>query len=431
MSRPATEGPADTLPDAGSRPDTEANDASSDDRPGRTPPDPFGSDLAGSVDDADPAPEEARVLVVSGLGHKNERHYGPLSDVAGETTLVCLNPRHDVESAKYREVPDVGPRPLRLVLLFFVALLEGYRTEYDAVASISLFPYGLYALALKAVYGYPASLGIIGIDLDHHARQWYGPLPRWAFRRFDAVSVPGPSHAADLEDCGVPRERIEILANAIDVERYRPADRGTGDAEDDHDYDYDYEFIWVGRFSEEKAPMRFVESLVALEKRDSTGEFRAVMVGDGPLRDAVAATLEAHGLGDRVDLPGWVDDPRPYYRRSATFVLTSRRDALPLVMLEAMASGLPPVVPSVGSVPDVVTDGENGIVVPDRDPRSFAAAMDRCLADSDERDGWADPGTNATAVRSSFSYEQAGDDWRRILATLVRSRPCPRPRSRS
>lgn len=412
MSRPAAEGdPTDAIPDVGSVPDPESNGRSD-----RNPPDPFGSDLAGSVDDADPAPEETRVLVVSGLAHKNERHYGPLADVADETTLVCLNPRHDVDGATYRVVPDVGPRPLRLVLLFFLALLEGYRTEYDAVASISLFPYGLYALALKAVYGYPASLGIIGIDLDHHARQWYGPLPRWAFRRFDAVSVPGPSHADALEDCGVPRGRIEILANAIDVERYRPVDRGSGDAGDD---DYDYDFIWVGRFSEEKAPMRFVESLVALERRDSTGEFRAVMVGDGPLRDDVAATLEAHGLRDRVHLPGWVDDPRPYYRRSATFVLTSRRDALPLVMLEAMASGLPPVVPPVGSVPDVVTDGDNGVVVPDRDPRSFAAAMDRCLADPAER---VRLGASATAVRSAFSYEQAGDDWRRILATLVRSR---------
>ncbi|AFZ74226.1 glycosyltransferase family 4 protein [Natronobacterium gregoryi] len=368
----------------------------------------FDSDRS-SPADAEPAPEEMRVLVVSGLAHKNERHYGPLAAAADETTLVCLDPRYAIDDATYLEVPAVGPRPLRVVLLFFIALLEGYRNEYDAVASISLLPYGLYALALTAIYGYPASLGIIGIDLDHHAKQWYGPLPRWAFRRFDAVSVPGPSHVDDLEACGVPRNRIEILANAIDVERYRP---DTLEEQDDHEYD----FVWVGRFSEEKDPVRFVDALIALENRGEDHEFRAVMVGDGPLRAAVEEKLERHGLRDRVDRPGWVDDPLKYYQRSATVVLTSRRDALPLVMLEAMAVGLPPIVPPVGSVPDIVTDGENGIVVSDRDPDGFATAMARCLDDSDRRRTL---GANATAIRSAFSYEQAERDWERILTTAV------------
>ncbi|EMA38700.1 glycosyltransferase [Halobiforma nitratireducens] len=372
--------------------------------------------------DAEPSPEETRVLVVSGLAHKNERHYGPLAAAADETTLVCLDPRYAIADATYLEVPDVGPRPLRVVLLFFLALLEGYRNEYDAVAAISLFPYGLYALALKAIYGYPASLGIIGIDLDHHAKQWYGPLPRWAFRRFDAVSVPGPSHVDDLEGCGVPRNRIEILANAIDAERFRPDSLDEDiDHDHDHDYDYDYDhdydydFVWVGRFSEEKAPVRFVDALIALENRGDR-EFRAVMVGDGPLRSEVEKRLESHGLRERVDLPGWVGDPLAYYRRSPTVVLTSRRDALPLVLLEAMATGLAPIVPPVGSIPDVVTNGENGIVVPDRDPESFAVAMAHCLDDPDRRRTL---GENATGIRAAFSYEQATRDWERILATAT------------
>lgn len=370
--------------------------------------DPFATERSGPADDVEPAPEELRVLVVSGLAHKNERHYGPLAAVAEETTLVCLDPRHAIEEATYLEVPDVGPRPLRVVLLFAMALLEGYRNEYDAVASISLFPYGLYALALKAIYGYPASLGIIGIDLDHHAGQWYGPAVRWAFGRFDAVSVPGPTHVDTLEACGVSRDRIEILANAIDVETYRPPALEEGD--------HEYDFVWVGRFSEEKDPVRFVDALIALENHDTDREFRAVMVGDGPLRAAVEKKLEARGLRGRVDLPGWVDDPLEYYRRSATFVLTSRRDALPLVMLEAMAIGLAPIVPPVGSIPDVVTDGENGIVVPNRDPDGFAVAMARCLDDPGRRRTL---GANATAVRSAFSYEQAERDWERILTTTV------------
>ncbi|ELY85636.1 glycosyltransferase [Natrialba taiwanensis] len=395
---------------------------------------------------SDPPPEPGiaetqRVLVVTGLAHKNERHYGPLADAAGETTLVSLAPIEGVDAARNVAVPQVGPRLLRIALLFVLALYEGYRNDYDAVVSISLFPYGCYALALKAVYGYPAHLGIIGIDLDHHAAQRYGPLVRWLFRRFDVVSVPGSDHADRLAQCGVPPERIQGLTNPIDADTYRPpTDRATGsssvsDAETDADVDADIDtstdtdtnekdkrdkttaetvdFLWVGRFSAEKDPHRFVAAAAEL---DATGrEFSAVMVGDGPLYESVAAEIQARGLADRIELAGWVDDPLAYYHRSETFVLTSKRDALPLVLLEAMATELAPVVPRVGSIPDAVTDGENGLVVVDREPETYAAAMARCL---DEPDLQASLAANATAVRDEFSMAQAGADWRRILAAL-------------
>ncbi len=365
-----------------------------------------GVSTSGSAE-AETPPEATCVLVVSGLSRKNARHFGPLADVADEVTLVTLDPECTIDGARYVPVPRIGPRVFRILVLFFLALYEGYRNEYDAVASISLVPYGLYALALRTVYGYPAHLGIIGIDLDHHAHQWYGPLPRAAFRRFDAVSVPGRTHAHELADMGVPEDRIEILTNAIDVETYRPLE----DAKQS-----EYDLVWVGRFSVEKAPLRFVETLAELEARAHASEVRAVMVGDGPLRSDVQAALHEAGLDDCVDLPGWVDEPAEYYHRGEVFVLTSRRDAFPLVMVEAMATGLVPVVPPVGSIPDVIADGENGLLVPDREPETFAAAIERLLADDTSRRAI---GQRAAATGKGFSLERAGEDWRAILETLT------------
>ncbi|NGM71204.1 glycosyltransferase family 4 protein [Natronolimnobius sp. AArcel1] len=361
----------------------------------RAPVEPMGdTDAAG-----------ARVLVLTGLGHKNALHYGPLADIAEEMTLVCLDPDHvgEIENANYVQVPDFGPRILRVLMLFVVALLEGYRNEYDTVASISLVPYGLYALALKKLYGYQAFLGIIGIDLDHHAEQWYGAGPRWAFRQFDAVSVPGSDHAERLLEYGLERDRIHILTNAIDTDTYHPIPA---------DIDTAYDFVWVGRFGPEKDPVLFVEALAELEARDT--DFQAVMVGNGTLRTEVIDAVAAHGLEDRIDFAGWVDEPLSYYRQSDTFVLTSRRDALPLAMLEAMASGLPAVVPDIGSVTDAVTDGENGVVVDSRHPRALAAAMERCL-DDEYRGPLAEA---APDVRESVSMDEAETDWRNILTTL-------------
>lgn len=355
--------------------------------------------------------EEKRILVVTGLSQKNRRHYGPLADVAGEVTMVSLEPTYAVEDARYVPVPEIGPRPLRLLVLFVVALLEGYRREYDAVASISLVPYGIYALLLKAVYGYPAHLGIIGIDLDHHAEASYGGPVRWLFRRFDAVSVPGPSHAFRLAAMGVDSDRIEILTNAIDTDTYRPLE----DAEGSVGTDSVYDFIWVGRFSAEKAPHRFVDALEVLA--DDGYEFRAAMVGNGALWEAVADDIDARGLEDRISLPGWADEPVEYYRQADTFVCTSSRDALPLVMLEAMATGLTPIVPQVGSIPDVVSDGENALLLDCRDPETIAAAMARSLEDPAMGHKL---GANAAEIRHDFSFARASEDWVRILSTLER-----------
>ncbi len=353
---------------------------------------------------SEPHLEERRVLALSGLRYKNEQHYGPLADVTEELTLVCLDSKYALENANSVVVPQVGPRPLRLVFLFFLALYEGYKNEYDAVVSISLVPYGLYALALKAVFRTPAHLGIIGGDLNYHLDTWYGSIPKLAFRQFDVVSVPGTSQVEQLRELGIPRNRIEILTNAIDTETYQPpAD----------DVEPEFDFVWVGRFSEEKAPLRFVTVLEKFAQDDS--EFRAVMVGDGPLREDVREALHENGLTDNVELPGWVDDPVTYYHRSKIFVLTSNRDALPLVMIEAMATRLACIVPPVGSIPDVVRDGQNGVVVSNEDLDTYVTAMKRLEDDSAYRRSLA---ANAAAVRSDFSLESSGDDWRRIVRAL-------------
>lgn len=361
-------------------------------------------DLVESVDD--PAVVDADVLVVA--DHPNtgkiERHYGPLADVTRETTMVCVDGADAVDGIRFVEAPDFGNRLIGIVALFFVALGEVVRNDYDALVSISLVPYGSYSLVLGALTSTPVHLGIIGSDLDVHARAWYGPLARWAFRRFDSVSVPGTDHRERLVGHGVDPARCSILTNAIDVSHYRPPSTPV---------ESEYDLVWVGRFAPEKDPLLFVEALADLRARGV--EFEAAMLGDGDLGPAVETAIRQRRLTDAVTLTGWVDDPRAYYHRADVFVLTSSRDALPLTLVEAMATGLPAVVPPVGSVCDVAVDDENALVLPDRTPRTVARAMADLLSDSERRDRL---GSNATDVRRAYSYRAAQEDWRRILGVL-------------
>ncbi len=331
---------------------------------------------------------------------KIERHVGPLAETA-DVTMVCITGDGELDGIDYRTVPSLGARPLGLALMLVAALYEAWRGDYDAVASFSLLPHGCIALAVGTAFGIPAHLGIIGIDLDVHARSRYGAVVRWLIRRFDAISVPGTAFRDQLVGMGVPRGRIEVLANPIDVGTYHP----------NPDAEADYDLIWVGRFDAEKDPLLFVEALAEL--RESGREVTAVMLGDGPLQDAAERRVRERGL--RVDLPGWVDDPVAYYWRSRAFVLTSERDALPLTLVEAMATGLGCVVPAVGNVPDVARDGETALVLEEMTAGTLAAALDRLLADDEL---CARLGENAAGVADRYSYEAAAEDWVRILETL-------------
>ena len=86
-----------------------------------------------------------------------------------------------------------------------------------------------------------------------------------------------------------------------------------------------------------------------------------------------------------VRLAGERDDVGELLAAADLFVLSSRSEGLPLSILEAMAAGLPVVASDVGGVPELVVDGETGLLVPPGDPHALAAAIDRLLDDPDLR----------------------------------------------
>lgn len=345
------------------------------------------------------------VLVVAdftGNQGKATRHVGPLARVA-DPTLVCVNPPSAIDGVTIRTPPTVGVRPLDLLALSLFSLLECVRGDYAAVCSFSLFPYGCTALLAGRLAGVPAHLGIIGGDLDVHATARYGSVVRWLMGRFAVVSVPGDRSREALADLGVEPGTVAVLTNPIRPEAF-PETPPTAHRPID--------LLWVGRFSSEKDPLQFVD-VVAETVAAGADDLRAVMVGDGPERAAVESRIRRRGVADVVEVAGWVDEPGRYYRDAAVYVLTSDREGLPLTLVEAMASGVAPVVPDVGNVCEVAVDGTSAVVVPDGETAALSRAVERLLADEDRRVALA---ANATAVRDSCSYEAAAADWRRLLA---------------
>lgn len=177
----------------------------------------------------------------------------------------------------------------------------------------------------------------------------------------------------------VPVAKILTVHHGVDVSRYLPGDR-TSRSETPY-------IISVGRLVEQKGFERLLHACKHLA--DSGESFRCEIVGDGPLRARLASLIDEYNLRDRVTLVGYVhqDDLRRRYAAADVFALfcvagsDDDRDGIPNVLIEAMAAELPVVSTQFSGVPEVVVDGETGILVGTDDEIAQVEALRTILGD--------------------------------------------------
>ncbi|QCI63469.1 glycosyltransferase [Phreatobacter stygius] len=139
----------------------------------------------------------------------------------------------------------------------------------------------------------------------------------------------------------------------------------------------------VQRFSEEKRPDLWIAA--AMEAVAADRRIVAVCYGDGPMREAMIATVARAGLAERVRLPGVTRDAWESMRGFDIFMLTSRLEGLPNVLIEAQSVGLPVVTPPVGGAPETLVDGTTGILTQRQTAKALAAAVLDLAGDAPRR----------------------------------------------
>jgi len=144
--------------------------------------------------------------------------------------------------------------------------------------------------------------------------------------------------------------------------------------------------LYVGRLASGKGLPELVSAARTVIDRYQDPALRFVLVGRGPLLSRLCHLVSEAGLQGRFDFRGDIpverrDELVRLYQRSSIFVLPSHHEGMSTALLEAMACGLPVVSTAVGGAPEVVVDGENGLLVPPRDPKALAEALLTLLAD--------------------------------------------------
>lgn len=246
-------------------------------------------------------------------------------------------------------------------------------------------------------------------------------MTRLLYRRlFDMVVVTGGDKTKRelVERDGMTADRVAAFPIGLDVDYFRP---GAPDHDLRREFGVTKGHLLVGLISylrSYKGHEYFIEAagIIAAQRPDVT----FVIVGEGPDEASIRSRIEQLGLSARIRMLGFRQDLLNVFRSFDVFAIPSvEGDTIPQVLMQALAIGLPVVSTTVGSIPDVVIEGDTGFVVPPRDGRALAERIARLLDDPALRTRMGAQGRSL--VERCYSLERMLDRMEGVYDRLIRT----------
>ncbi|HUQ88520.1 MAG TPA: glycosyltransferase family 4 protein, partial [Vicinamibacterales bacterium] len=249
-----------------------------------------------------------------------------------------------------------------------------------------------------------------------------------AYRQADRFIGVTPRFADGFEAMGLDPSRFVFIPNGVDLARFKPSST-----------DLRAEFrnllrlpmgdpvvLFVGFFSAEKNPDVLFDAWLSLQERNVRSTL--VLVGatqgsyyeiDAGIADRIKLKAAKRGVSESVVFVESADPIEHYFRAADVFALPTAREGLPNVLLEAMASSVPPVITRLDGVTDwIVTPGVTGELVPSVDSKAFAEAIEGLLASPERREAM---GAAARAhVAANFSLASTADKTLEVYQELLK-----------
>jgi glycosyltransferase involved in cell wall biosynthesis len=259
-------------------------------------------------------------------------------------------------------------------------------------------------LALLATVGMS-----VPVIVSEHTDPRKEPLPgawqrlrRVAYRR--AARVVSVSADIDSYFDWIAAERRAVIPNPVDFAELEGQGPGL-------EFPWPHAAIAMGRLAPEKGFDLLIEAFAGLAERFA--DWGLVILGEGRLRGELESLAARFGLAGRVLLPGAIPSPGSTLKKADLFVLSSRWEALPMALMEAMACGLPVVATEcMAGAADLVRPGQSGIRVPTEDASALGAAMAELMQDPAQR---CLLGQNAAASVRQFDLERIIEVWEGLL----------------
>ncbi|HJZ56098.1 MAG TPA: glycosyltransferase [Gemmataceae bacterium] len=314
-------------------------------------------------------------------------------------------------------IPDRGPWDWRVV----TELLSVCRREKVAIWHGHDYKTNALGLLLKRFWPMRLVTTVHGWVQRTARTPLYYRIDQLCLPRYERVICVSDDLFEASLNCGVPARQLVLLENAIDTEEYVRR-QTVAEAKARLGLPPSGLLIGaVGRLAAEKAFDILIRSVRDLIDRGL--DVRLVIVGEGGEREKLERLVAELGLRERVFLPGWQSDVRGYFEAMDLFALSSVREGLPNVLLEAMALEVPVVATRVNGVPRLVQDGRNGLLVTAGDQHGLTTALHGVLTYAELRDLLRRAGRRT--VEGHYSFPTRIQKLKRIYDELLAESPQP------
>ncbi len=296
--------------------------------------------------------------------------------------------------------------------------MAGSPLPYDVVMANFTLPGGLVARRLQRRDGIPYMILSHGQDIP-----WFFPrqMAVYHFVLYPVIrailkhslrNVLLTESMKAAADRMLPKKwhnKNVIIRNGCDTRRFVPMPSLKSK---------EFTLLFAGRLRQQKDPFTFLQALHLLHQRGLP--FRAVILGDGPLRKRLEARISKLKLDDLVHIEGWQDKEAMLkaYQAASLLVSTSREEGMSIAILEALSTGLYTIATPASGNPEMIREKKNGTLIPFRNPQSTADAIEEYYRHSFLK-GSLIPAETLDSFRYYYDWNKVVDDYHQLLTQLI------------
>lgn len=313
---------------------------------------------------------------------------------------------------------NLGKRPILYLLVPFFILFQAVavfrllrRNSYDLVHAHWLLPQGLVcAFLIRFIIRRPVPVLCTshGSDLYSLRSVIFKKLRQWTISNIACLTVVSNAMLNDYVAAGIDHSKIRVISMGADLKNTFVPDPDVTRI--------NHRLIFVGRLIEKKGLDTLIEAVRIV--RSEIADVELLVVGDGPLRQSLAAAVQAQRLDNNVVFKGSVPNHRlPEFYNSATVaVMPSLNEGLGLVLIEAMGCGCAVIASALGPVVELIKDGDNGLLFEPGNAPKLGEKILALLSDPERRDRIARQGRDGMLHR--FDWDVVGRQYGELIHTI-------------